>query len=307
MKTTRRELLKYLGSLAALLGLPKSVGKAYAETLRKLKEGKTKIIIISGQACSGCILSATYSDGPFFDDLVIMIKNILHPTLAASQGKNFIKELYKVIDEGDYILTTEGAVPGEEKYCEFGGKPYSEILLDAVRNAKFLVNMGTCASYGGVPAAKGNPTKAMSVPEFLKKNGVNIPYVNVPGCPVRSDRILATWLYIATFDKLPPINQKINAPKMFYEDIIHYNCERYQYFTQDIYAKKPGDKFKCLLALGCRGPITYGDCSYKRWNCGKNYCIAAGTPCIGCSNPKFPFDKPIYTSPQEVLKGLKIQ
>ena len=304
MKSTRREFLKYLGSLATLFGLSESVSLSYAQTIKKVISGEIKIVIISGQACSGCLLSATYSDGPFFDDLALMLKNILHPTLAASQGKSYLDMLYKIIDEGDYILTTEGAVPGEEKYCEIGGKPYSELLLEAVRNAKFLVNMGTCASYGGIPAAKGNPTKAMSVPKFLEKHSIKVPYVNVPGCPVRADRILATWLYIATFDKLPPLNNKIHAPKMFYKDIIHYNCERYQYFTQDIYAKKPGDEYKCLLALGCRGPITYGDCSYKRWNCGKNYCIAAGTPCIGCSNPEFPFEEQIYTSPKNEPKGL---
>jgi len=306
MKANRREFLKYLGSLAGLFGLSKNVSISYAKTIKKIISGDIKILIISGQACSGCFFSATYSDSPFFDDLILMYKNIFHITLAANQGKSCLDMLNKLINEGNYILTVEGSIPEIEEYCKVGNKFYRELFLEVVTNAKFLVNMGTCASFGGIPAAQGNPTKAISIPKFLEKHSIKIPYINVPGCPVKADSILATWLYIATFDKLPPINNQINAPKMFYDSFIHNKCERFRYFVQDIYAKKVGDKYRCLLALGCKGPITYGDCSYRKWNCGKNYCISAGTPCIGCFHPEFPFEEQFYTSPKTVLKGLKI-
>jgi len=306
MKVNRREFLKYLGSLAGLFGLSKNVSISYAKTIKKIISGDIKILIISGQACSGCFFSATYSDSPFFDDLILMYKNIFHITLAANQGKSCLDMLNKLINEGNYILTVEGSIPEIEEYCKVGNKFYRELFLEVVTNAKFLVNMGTCASFGGIPAVKGNPTKAISIPKFLEKNAIKIPYINVPGCPVKAENILATWLYIATFDKLPPINNQINAPKMFYDEPIHNKCERFRYFIQDIYAEKIGDECKCLLALGCKGPITYGNCSYKKWNCGKNYCTSAGSPCIGCFHPEFPFEEQFYTSAKKVLEDLEI-
>ncbi|MEO2069151.1 MAG: hydrogenase small subunit [Desulfurobacteriaceae bacterium] len=307
MDLERREFFKYLAYLGGLLGLPSTVSKAYGETLKRIKEGEIRILILSGQSCSGCLLSSTYSDSPYFSDLVLMIKSFFTTTFSASDGEEYLREVFSIIERGNYILTLEGSVPGNPMFCEFGDYPYTEVLLKAVKNASFIVNMGTCASFGGIPAADGNPTGAMSVSEFLKRQGLSVPYINVPGCPVRSDRILSTWLYIATFEKLPPLHKKLKIPKMFFGDLIHNNCERYQYFNQDVYASYPGDGRKCLLAIGCRGPITRGDCSYVRWNCGKNYCISAATPCIGCSNPNFPFKEPMYVSKKEILKDIKIE
>ena len=44
----------------------------------------------------------------------------------------------------------------------------------------------------------------------------------------------------------------------------------------------------CLLQVGCRGKETMAMCPKHKWNNGRNWCAAAGHPCIGCATPEFP-------------------
>ncbi len=50
----------------------------------------------------------------------------------------------------------------------------------------------------------------------------------------------------------------------------------------------------CLFALGCKGRLTYADCPIRKWNSpakgefGVNWCVGAGSPCHGCTEPLFP-------------------
>src|SRR2546430_13489089 len=48
-----------------------------------------------------------------------------------------------------------------------------------------LLAIGTCATWGGVPAAEGNPTGAMGLMDFLGKDyksALGLPVINIPGC-----------------------------------------------------------------------------------------------------------------------------
>ena len=58
---------------------------------------------------------------------------------------------------------------------------------------------GTCATYGGIHAMKGNPTGCMGVADYLGwdwKSKAGLPIVNVPGCPVQPDNFMETLLYL---------------------------------------------------------------------------------------------------------------
>ena len=41
----------------------------------------------------------------------------------------------------------------------------------------------------------------------------------------------------------------------------------------------------CLYKVGCKGPMTFNNCSIIRYNEGTNWPIGAGHGCIGCSEP----------------------
>ena len=55
--------------------------------------------------------------------------------------------------------------------------------------------------------------------------------------------------------------------------------------TQD--ATDFGQGHRCLDELGCEGEDTKGLCTTVLFNGGVNYCMGAGAPCFGCTEPDF--------------------
>ncbi len=64
--------------------------------------------------------------------------------------------------KGKYILLVEGAVPTKDNgvYCMIRGKTAESILKEVAADAAAVIAWGACASFGGVQAAKPNPTGA---------------------------------------------------------------------------------------------------------------------------------------------------
>src|SRR3978361_1013918 len=66
--------------------------------------------------------------------------------------------------------------------------------------AAAVVAVGPCATYGGIPAMKNNPTGAMGVRDYLGwnwKSKAGIPVVCIPGCPAQPDNMTEVLLYLA--------------------------------------------------------------------------------------------------------------
>jgi hydrogenase small subunit len=73
---------------------------------------------------------------------------------------------------------------------------------------------------------------------------------------------------------------------MFYKTLVHDQCPRFSDYEREKFARTFGEP-GCLFKLGCIGPNTYADCSVRLWNSGTNFCINAGSPCIGCTTEAF--------------------
>ena len=69
-----------------------------------------------------------------------------------------------------------------------------ELLQKLAAKASYVVAVGQCSSFGGIPAGKGNVTNATSVTEALKTARVATknPVINLPGCPAHPDWTLIT-------------------------------------------------------------------------------------------------------------------
>src|SRR5256885_3414063 len=93
---------------------------------------------------------------------------------------NFIEWWHKA-DRGEldpFVLVVEGSIPNEaikdEGYwCGFGNNPAtgqpmttSEWLDRLAPKATAILAVGTCATYGGIHALAGNPTRALGVPDY---------------------------------------------------------------------------------------------------------------------------------------------
>ncbi|TAH59994.1 MAG: Ni/Fe hydrogenase, partial [Gottschalkiaceae bacterium] len=150
----------------------------------------------------------------------------------------------------------------------------------AGEKAKYVIAAGTCASYGGPSAARPNPSKSISIPEFLTRE-----VIRVPGCPSHPDWVIGTIANLILFGK-PELDSQ-NRPIVFYGNTIHDKCNRRSYFNKGVFAEKLGEQ-ECMFKLGCRGPITKTDCPIRQWNGYVNWPIKDNTPCIGCAAERFP-------------------
>lgn len=242
--------------------------------------------------CSGCAVSILNSTSPNIKNILIdellpgkHINLLFMSTIMGSSGTASMEILLNTKSEPkDYVLVVEGAVP-EGKYGEVGEYNMEELLLKLVENSSVIISLGSCASFGGIPKGKPNPTNARSVSEILNINKINKHLINIPGCPSHPDWFVNTVAYLL-LKGIPDLDE-LNRPKMFFGKLVHELCERRPYFDKGKFAKKFGEE-GCLYELGCKGPYTHADCPIRSWNSALNWCIQNGSPCFGCCEPEFP-------------------
>ena len=261
-------------------------------------------IWIAGAACTGCSVSVLNTVSPTIKnvliDEVIPGKHLnlrFHPTIMAGQGKIADEVLGQTRKEkkGAYILVIEGAIPTSQsgKYCmvakeDMHEEPFLSQILSLGSDALAVIALGSCAAFGGIPAGSPNPTACLSVKEILDSHNFSVPLINIPGCPPHPDWFIGTVASIMLLGLPKPEDlDEFLRPKAFYDNLIHENCERRAYYDEGKFAKKFGEP-GCLYELGCKGPVTHADCPIRRWNNAVNWCIGAGSPCIGCCEPGFP-------------------
>ena len=301
---SRRDFLKYCGSIAAMLGLSELYVPQIANALEDAAK-KPPVVWINGQACTGCLISLLNSRKPGAADVILdTISLRFQETVMASAGDLAIKTLDDTIAEqkGKYILLVEGGVPTAEdgRFCRVGekdGKPVAFVdwVEKAGKNAMAVVAVGTCSAYGGIPAA--NPqTGVKPVSEILK----GTPVVNVPGCPPHPDWIIGTLVELLVFgrEKLVKNLDRHGRPLTFYSKTVHDNCPRRHWFEAGQFLtdwNDPEQAHLCLFLKGCKGPQSFADCPKRHWNEGINWCIGANAPCNGCVQPEFYKDfAPLY-------------
>ncbi len=180
----------------------------------------------------------------------------------------------------------EGGIPTKDNgaYGKVGGRTMLQMVKDIVPKAIATICIGTCSCYGGVQAAKPNPTGAKSVSEALG----GITTVNIPGCPPNPINFVGAVVHFLT-KGVPPLDQ-FGRPLIFYGKTVHDQCPRLPHFDAGEFAPSFGSaeakKGWCLYNLGCKGPNTYNNCPKVLFN-QVTFPIQAGHPCIGCSEPNF--------------------
>lgn len=308
-KYTRREFIKFCGKIAALLGGGAGMTADFAEAFMKITSRQPPVIWLTGLACSGDSVSLVYGDSPSLVPLLSSLVDLkFHPVLSVAQGELAMDIINQQMSKGGYVLCFEGAIPlGMPRACMTGGSNLEDLLVPAIQNAGAVIACGTCASYGGIPAANGE-TGAVSIFDFVQEKGLQTPVVRIPGCPMNSHRFTGTVAYFVAYGKLPKLDDQ-NRPITYYGQKNHDNCQRFQYFAQDKYVMDyKNDKKECLFRMGCRGPVTMSDCPVRLWNHNTSWCVNANTPCVGCAHPEWPWPAStgIYKDPFKVKPYAKI-
>jgi hydrogenase small subunit len=283
----RRSLLTWAVRMTALLALPASSAPRIVRAVQEVR--KPRLIWLEFQDCTGDTESFLRARNPGVSELVLKMLSLdYHETLMTASGDRAESCLDQVIAEGGHLVLVEGSVPldSDGAYCVVGGKSARQRLQEAIRGAAGVINVGTCSAYGGLPAARPNPTGAVAVGDVIS----GPPVVNLPGCPVNADTLTATVVHYLTFGTMPATDAD-GRPLFAYGQRIHDTCPRRGHFEAGRFALAFGDAGHragwCLYKLGCKGPSTFHNCPIQKWNGGTSWPIGVGAPCTGCSQPGF--------------------
>ncbi len=287
---SRRDFLAFCASMAAVLGLPKTASAAIAKAV---ETGKRPILVwLEFQDCAGNTESFLRAGHPTVADLILeSISLNYHETLMVAAGSQSEAALEDTVAKhrGEYIALVEGAIPADADsgYCMVGGRSALDIAREVCGSAAATVAVGTCATFGGLPAAHPNPTRALSVADAVP--GVR-NLINMSACPANAENITALIVYYLTVKRWPPLDQ-YRRPLFAYGTLIHDACERRAHFDSGQFVEEWGDEAHrhgyCLYRMGCKGPATAQNCPNVQWNGHTNWPIGCGHPCLGCAEPNF--------------------
>lgn len=287
---SRRDFMKLCGTAAAWLALPRSAAAQMAEAAEASE--RPTVIWLEFQDCAGNTESFLRSARPTAADVILDTVSLgYHETIMAAAGHQAEQAKADLVKahRGKYIAVVEGSIPvgAGGAYCTVGGRTAQDIAKEVCGNALATIAIGTCAAYGGIPAAAPNPTAALGVRDAVPEAK---DVINLPACPANPANLTALLLYRLAFDRWPPLD-RVGRPLFAYGKTIHDNCERRARFDAGQYAESWGDaahrRGDCLFKLGCKGPVTSQNCPVIRWNTETDWPIGCGHPCIGCAEPAF--------------------
>ncbi|MGB5918958.1 hydrogenase small subunit [Arcobacter sp.] len=296
----RRDFMKWASATTATLMLPPMFTPLVAQAAELMN--RLPIIWIELQDCAGNSEALLRSSAPTVDDLIFDVLSLeFHETLMAASGHQADAQLEDAVEhfKGKYLLFVEGSIPtamnGQYGTIGASGETFQEHLMRLSKDAAAVVAVGACATFGGIPAASPNPTGAVGVMDLVKGK----PVINIPACPANPANMVGVVLHYVLTGQVPELDSLLR-PKFAFGYRIHDNCERRAHFDAGEYVEEWGDEGAknnwCLYKMGCKGPMTFNNCSIIRYNDGANWPIGVGRGCIGCSEPDF-WDKYAYERP----------
>jgi hydrogenase small subunit len=263
-------------------------------------------------------MSFLNAESPDFAELLALldIAVLWHPSLShgsSAEHEELIAQVLSGERELD-ILCVEGSVlrgpGGTGMYDAIGDIPKKDFLGQLARRARFVIAIGTCASFGGM-GAEGE-TEATGA-QFLKWEkggflgeafvaGSGLPVINLPGCPCHCDVIAGV---LSTLVSGSPISlNQYNSPREWYDMLVHQGCTRNEYHEFRVEERDFGETGCLFFHLGCHGPLAYGPCNKALWN-RRSSKTRVGVPCFGCTRPDFPQSYPFYET--QSIEDIPIQ
>ena len=246
------------------------------------------LLWLQGGACSGNTMSFLNAEEPSACDLVtdFGINILWQPSLG----------LDIFVFEGSIV----NAPDGTGNWNRFGGRPMKDWVKELCDVAQFVVAIGDCATYGGIPAMAPNPSESTGL-QFLKRDHdggllgkdyvskAGLPVINIPGCPAHPDWVTQILVAVASGRAGDLTLDEFQRPKTFFSSFTQTGCTRNMHFAYKVSTTAFGQRKGCLFYdLGCRGPMTHSPCNRILWN-RQSSKTRAGMPCLGCTEPEFPF------------------
>ncbi|MGH2840116.1 MAG: hydrogenase expression protein HypE [Solirubrobacteraceae bacterium] len=299
-----------------------------------LRESMVHVFWLSGMSCDGCSVAMLGATNPSVEELVLdrvpdlPLVVLHHPMVSETSGHELMAP-YAAAAEGSlgapYIVVLEGSIPDDQplsaghlaamgtvadwprgaRLNRSANQPVrvTDWVMALAPGAAACMAIGTCATWGGIPAAAGNITGSMGLMDFLGagyRSARGIPVVNVPGCAPQGDNFTETLTaivrYLGGTRELPDFDE-LGRPGWLFDQTVHRHCPKAGYYEEGVFSEEPGDN-QCLVEIGCWGPVVQCNIVERGAINHMGGCMVAGGACIGCTMPGFP-DKysPFYKAP----------
>jgi NiFe hydrogenase small subunit HydA len=277
-----------------------------------------KVYWLQCGGCGGDTWSFFNADSPnvveLFDSFHIEL--LWHPTISINSRRDPIKLNQDLLSgEQDLdVLCIEGSIlrgpGGTGKFDEVYGKPKKDLVAALAQKARYILALGTCASFGGIGA---NTEIEATGLQFLKwekggflgadfLSGSGLPVINLPGCPCHCDVVVGTLTALVSGTVIEL--SEFNTPLEWYSMMVHQGCTRNEYHEYRVEETKFGEKGCMFFHLGCHGPIVHGPCNKLLWN-KRSSKTRVGVPCFGCTRPDFPQKYPFFYTRN--IEGIPIE
>ncbi|WP_038246825.1 NADH-quinone oxidoreductase subunit B family protein [Ghiorsea bivora] len=264
------------------------------------------LLWLQSGGCGGCTMSLLNAESPDVLGCLDMagINLLWHPSLSLETGLQ-VTNILNDIAAGKIkldILCLEGSVirgpnnTGKFHMLAGTGEPMMHWVERLSAQAEYVVAVGTCAAYGGITAAGGNPSDACGMQYDGEKKGgllgadfrskVNMPVVNIAGCPTHPNWVTDTLAEIALGDFSEANMDSLGRPRSYADQLVHHGCTRNEFYEFKASAEKPSDLGCMMEHMGCVGTQAHADCNTRLWN-GEGSCIRGGYACINCTAPGF--------------------
>jgi hydrogenase small subunit len=216
---------------------------------------------------------------------------LVHPVLSLECGDEYRRYL-AAASRGElspFVLVLEGSImdemlAGEGSFSRLGteqGKPLTTAtwVNRLAPQAEADIAIGSCATWGGIPAARGNPTGSMGLEQFLGReftSRAGLPIINVPGCAPPGRAFMETLLYVFYhLQKLVPLElDDQRRPGWLFSEQTRVMPPRTDQQHMEI------DKAEGRPTVACPVPA-------MGWMSGIGGCTRVGGACIGCTAPDF--------------------
>jgi len=279
----------------------------------------TRVLWLQAAGCGGCTMSLLCAENPGMVDLLADagIRFLWHPALSLETGEE-ARALLQDIADGQQsvdILCVEGAIArgpngtGRFQMLSGTGRSLMEWVRDLAPRASHVVAVGSCAAFGGVTAAGGNPSDAVGLqyegahpgglfpPDWRSRSG--LPVVNVAGCPTHPGWVTETLLMLSAGAIGAGDLDGYRRPRFYADHLVHHGCPKNEFYEYKASARQLSDLGCMMENLGCVGTQAVGDCNIRPWN-GEGSCTRGGYPCINCTAPEFEEPRHPFTETPKV-------